>query len=102
MPIDFGKLGYAYTRDLCTVIERYTSRETKLNRNAFYYRGMNLKYAVERHLYFQCINSAPLFSFYANLQNGATDPKAEPLKKLEADIAREFPRIAILAREFVS
>lgn len=98
MPIDFGKLGYAYTVDLCTAIERYTARELKRSPGAFRYRGMNLQYAVERQLYIRCINSSMLFAYYAKLQKEGVVGKEPPLDAIEADVAREFSGAAEIKR----
>lgn len=89
MTIDFGQCGFDYTRDLCTAIERYTQVVTNRSATAFFYRGLNLRYAVERRLYIHCINSSALFQNYL-AQTGHTTSKAEELSPLEAEVAHCF------------
>ena len=91
MFIDFGKLGYAYTCDLCAAIERYTAGKVTQNPNTFIYCKMNLQHAIERQLYIRCINSVSLFTFYASLQHVTKAVKVTNLESIEVDIAREFP-----------
>lgn len=57
--------GYEFTRDLCRAIELFTADEVRLNPGAFDYRGLDLRYAVERQLYIACVNSASLAEFHA-------------------------------------
>ena len=64
MSLDFGSHGLDFTDKLCHAIERYTASEVRLNPSAYVYRGMHLRYAVERLLYIQCINSNALFQYY--------------------------------------
>ena len=64
MTLDFGSYGLDYTDKLCAAIERYTASEVRLNSEAYVYRGIQLRYAVERLLYIRCINSKPLFQHY--------------------------------------
>ncbi len=45
-------LRYEYIQQLCRAIESYTNAQEKEDRKAFFYDGANLKYAVERSLYF--------------------------------------------------
>lgn len=88
MPIDFGSHGLEYTHDLCTAIEQYTASEVYDTPRAFEYRGMQLRYAVERWLYIQCINSEPLFRHYLDQRSGGSGHSALPaLNPLESDIA---------------
>ncbi len=63
-PSAFDELGLSFTRDLCNAIEHYTAREVRINPEAYVYRGMQLRYAVERLLYIQCINSESVFDYY--------------------------------------
>lgn len=65
MTIDFGQQGFNYTRDLCAAIERYTQEAVQRSADAFHYRGLDLRPAVERRLYILCINSPALFQCYA-------------------------------------
>jgi hypothetical protein len=70
MAIDFESHGFDFTCDLCSAIESYTADEVKYRREAFTYRGMNLRFAVERQLYIHCINSPALFRYYLACKKG--------------------------------
>ena len=58
------EIGYQYTLDICEAISLYTYKICKFDNKAFIYRGSNLRFAVERCLYIQCINSKKLFTKY--------------------------------------
>jgi len=84
--IDFSSHGLDYTRELCCAIESYTASMVRRNPNTYNYRGMQLRYAVERDIYILCINSEALFSHYlAHRSKGRPVPL--PLNPLESDIA---------------
>ncbi len=92
MAIDFGSHGFDYTRGLCGAIERYTADAVQRRPDAFLYRGMQLRYAVERRLYIQCINSEALFQSYLALSgHGAPSLQFPALSALESDIAAFLP-----------
>ena len=57
MSINKYDYGYQYTIDICDAINLYTHKVCKEDSKGFIYRGSDLKYAVERSLYIQCINS---------------------------------------------
>lgn len=93
MAIDYGVHGYDYTRDLCSAIEGFTAEAEKRRPGAYVYQGMQLRHAVERWLYIQCINSPALFQNYL-AQNGLEDiSKGNPpaLSSLEAKMAAFLP-----------
>jgi hypothetical protein len=88
MAIDFGSHGFDYTRDLCRAIERYTASAVRRDSHAYVYRGMQLRYAVERRLYIQGINSEALFRHYlAHHEEGAPAAALPSLTPVESDIA---------------
>lgn len=88
MSIDFGVHGYDFMRDLCAAIEQYTELATQNDSSAYLYRGLELRYAIERQLYFQCINSEPLFYCYLATRKGVKKEQAFPtLTSLEGDVA---------------
>lgn len=92
MPIDFGHHGLNYTHDLCKAIEQYTAREVEKNPEAFKYRDIQLRYAVERWLYIQCINSEALFQHYLTHQFGIfTHSKLSAMNDFESDVALFLP-----------
>ena len=98
MPLDFGIHGFDFTRDLCGAIEAFTGHAVLRNPGAFRYRGMDLRPALERHLYVQCSNSAVLFGHYLalrclpNMGLGAATGTALALPDaLEAAVAAFFP-----------
>jgi hypothetical protein len=93
MAIDYGVHGYDYTRDLCSAIESLTAEAEKRRPGAYIYQGMQLRHAVERWLYIQCINSPALFQNYL-AQNGVEDiskGKLPALTPLEARMAAFLP-----------
>jgi SAM-dependent methyltransferase len=86
MAIDFGNHGFDYTRELCSAIERYTASAVKLDPYAYVYRGMLLRYAVERWLYIQCINSEAIYRHYLARVNGSPLTGLPALNPVESDI----------------
>lgn len=93
MGFDTTTHGYAFTRELCHAIELYSAAEVSKNPAAFNYRGLNLRYAVERQLYISCINSAALFEFYRRglPDVGAYSEAALALSPMDRCIARFMP-----------
>lgn len=89
MAFDTGRHGYTFTRDLCHAIEQYTAQAVARDSHAFEHRGLNLRFAVERQLYIDGINSAPLFAWYVATQEGGTAP--EPQEGMAAQLAACFP-----------
>ena len=87
MTLDFGSYGLDYTDKLCAAIERYTASEVRLNSEAYVYRGMQLRYAVERLLYIRCINSKPLFQHYLASATSARTERMPSLNPVESDSA---------------
>ncbi len=59
-----NQIKYQFYIDICEAISYYTNQICNIDKNAFCYRGANLKYAVERCLYIQCINSENLKYYY--------------------------------------
>lgn len=87
MAIDFGSRGLDYTRELCRSIERYTASAVRRDSQAYVYRGMQLRYAVERRLYIQGINSEALFRHYLARVSVAPTVALPALNPVESDIA---------------
>ena len=88
MTTAFEHLGLDFTRDLCSAIERYTANAVELNPIAYVYRGVHLRYAVERQIYIQCVNSAGLFHRYLASQGLEITGTVTPaLNSIENDIA---------------
>lgn len=87
MAIDFGSHGLNYTREICSAIEHYTASAVKRDSKAYNYRGMELRYAVERSLYIQCINSEALFYCYLARIGVQSALVNSPLNSIEKDIA---------------
>jgi hypothetical protein len=87
MAIDFGSHGLDYTRELCRAIERYTASAVRRDSHAYVYRGMQLRYAVERMLYIQGINSDALFRHYLARVSVAPAAALPGLNAVESDIA---------------
>lgn len=87
MAIDFGSNGLDFTRELCSAIERYTASAVRRDSQAYVYRGMQLRYAVERRLYIQGINSEALFRHYLARVSIAPATALPALNPVESDIA---------------
>ncbi len=82
------RFGFEFTRDICRAIGLYTASAEKEYSRAYFYRGMHLRYAVERWLYIHCINSDPLYRYYTSLRTGgAEDVRLSGLSPIESDIA---------------
>ena len=80
------EIGYQYTLDICKAISLYTFKICKFDKQAYIYRGSDLRYAVERCLYIQCINSKKLFTKYIQKKKKHQSSKPIKLKGYEQDI----------------
>lgn len=65
---------YQYESELSDLIGLYTTELRKKNPFLFYYRGINLVYAIERELYFKYISSEKMFQAFLS---GLEDKDAE-------------------------
>ncbi len=81
-----GDFGYQYTLDICEAISLYTSTIFKIDNQAFIYRASDLRYAIERCLYIQCINSKKLYSKYLFKKQKLIKSNFICLKNYEKDI----------------
>jgi hypothetical protein len=89
MAIDFGDDGFDYTRELCNAIEAFTQHATRHRSKALSYRGMQLRYAIERQLYIQGINSPWLFNRYLVLQGkGASSSSHQQTSEIESELVQ--------------
>ena len=79
--------GFEYSCALCQAIESWTDNAEANNPAAFKYRGANLKYAVERSLYFSFANSEILYSFFTQWMDEKLPETIEFSNKLEQDLA---------------
>ena len=59
-----GDLNFDYIQQLCQAIEDFTASKEAVHPQAFIYRGANLKYAVERALYFFAVDHKRLRFFF--------------------------------------
>lgn len=80
-------LGYEYIQQLCQAIEAYTGDAEANNPRAFEYRGANLKYAVERNLYFSFVKNNRLYTFFTQWMRGEPPEVTRLTTKLERDLA---------------
>ncbi|HVZ22872.1 MAG TPA: hypothetical protein VG871_17485 [Vicinamibacterales bacterium] len=55
-PVSANRSSFAFVEAVCDAIERFTAVAVKNDRSAFWYRGANLRYAVERALYVRLVN----------------------------------------------
>lgn len=66
--------------NVCDAIEAFTKAQIARDPDVFRYRQIDLRYAVERHLYFEAINSHPLRQLFAAARDGKTPlPHQMPL-----------------------
>ena len=63
-------LRYEYIQVLCQSIEKYTKDAETENSYAFQYGNINLKFAVERYLYFKFVDHSQLYNWFCrSIQN---------------------------------
>jgi hypothetical protein len=74
--VDLADFGFEYVEALCESVEEITRAAVEQRSDAFDYRGANLRYAVERDLYFSLINNAAIKRQYA--LHRAAGPEAAP------------------------
>lgn len=86
MPIKKDDYGYQFTIDICEAISLYTNKACKVDSKGFIYRGSDLKYAVERCLFIQCVNSKKLYQKYVLKKLSNKKAKFIILSKYEKDI----------------
>ncbi len=58
---------------VCDAIEAFTTAHVASDPHIFRPRGVDLRYAIERHLYFAMINNRDLYSLFAKAAEGARD-----------------------------
>ena len=78
---------FEYRCALCQAIESWTDNAEANNPAAFKYRGANLKYAVECHLYYLFVNSEFLYSFFTQCMHEKLPETIVFSTKLERDLA---------------
>src|SRR5579872_6784704 len=59
-----SEFGYEFTNSLCKAITKVREKEEEQNPNVFAYKGLQLRYAIERSLYFSFANHAGLFELF--------------------------------------
>lgn len=87
MAVSGAELGFDYTQAVCRAVELYTSAMEARNPAAFEYRGANLKYAVERLLYFAFINDERQYAVFAACRRGGLSDAVEVPTELDRDMA---------------
>lgn len=80
-------LKFEYIQKLCEAIESFTNNLEINNPNAFKHHGANLKYAVERDLYFYCVDNKDLYDFFRQWVRGKLPEVIELATELERDLA---------------
>ena len=80
-------LGFKYIQRLCKVIETFTDNAEASNPDTFKYRQADLKYAVERSLYFSFVNNHRLFTLFGQWFSGALPEIIEMRTELERELA---------------
>jgi len=87
MSVSSTDLGFEYTQAVCRAVELYTHAMEAKNPAAFEYRGANLKYAVERLLYFAFVNNEPQYAMFSACRQGGLSENVEVPTELERDMA---------------
>ena len=80
-------LRFEYIQKLTQAIEAFTSSLENIDPNTFQYRGANLKYAVERNLYFFAIANEQLYRFFCQWVQAKLPDVIELSTELERDLA---------------
>jgi len=98
---DTTELGYTYLKDLCIAIAAYTEEIVASNSTAFRYRGADLRFVLERHLYFLCLECEPLFHAYMMAKSGEPLPIVYFPSNEQVGVARRLhPKInAVITKE---
>lgn len=76
-----------YTLQLCDAIERFTAAAVAQDPGGFGYRGADLRYAVERLLYFALINDQSLYERFARGDGRGCAPSADGLSPIASLLA---------------
>ena len=71
------EFGYDYTMNLCSAIEQLTAQEIASDEKKFTYKSTNLRYALERSLYFNYANDDLLFDIFGQWKMGDLPKKIE-------------------------
>ena len=80
-------LRFEYIQALCQAIETFTGNAEAQDPNAFKYRGVNLKFAVERFLYFSFVDDEQLYDLFCQDQQGNPPEIVKFNQKLEKELA---------------
>ena len=78
---------YEYLCALCQAIEDYTNSQEAQNANAYIYRRANLKYAIQRELFFSFLNNVALYDFYKKWKQNNLPARVEFKNELELSMA---------------
>lgn len=70
-----SEFGYEYIVNLCSAIEQLTAQEEALDKKKFTYKSTNLRYALERSLYFNYANDDILFDIFGQWKMGVLPEK---------------------------
>ena len=70
-----------YTLQLCEAIERFTAAAAAQDPAGWHYDGADLRYAVERQLYFELINDPLLYECFARGASAGSDGRAGRLSR---------------------
>ena len=65
---DFSDIGFDYMLAICSAIEEISRRLVHVEPAALSYRGANLRFAIERDLYFSLLNNDPVRAYYLQLR----------------------------------
>jgi hypothetical protein len=90
-----GDSGYGYIQSLIQAIEDFTGDAEAKDPAAFQHRGANLKYAVQRHLYFSFVNNERLYTVFTQWWRNELPPVLKLVTALERDLALYLCRMDI-------
>ncbi len=93
-------LGFKYTQKLCEAIELFTYSAEANDPCAFLYRRANLRYAVERAMYFSFVNNDRLYALFARWARGELRGVDEVATQLEKELALHLFEGTIHAERF--
>lgn len=82
---------YEFTVCLCEAIQRKTESMEKEYAEVFYYRGSNLKYAVERAMYFNYINRLDVYTAFLDIYKDQHDNHEAALMNLSKLLKTNAP-----------
>ena len=82
--------GYEYVIALCEAIEKVVKKEEAATPHIFTYKELNLRFAVERALYFSYANSASLFDIFTKWKTDSLPKQIQAKDNAQKKLIREM------------